>query len=85
MRLVIARNEKTQSVNFSGSFSEDEMNDVKLTEMERALLQDLGRPKQRGEFVNTWSIDGFVSEGGQPAEMGWGTHEKTMPPDGKRN
>lgn len=48
MRIVIARNEKTQSVNFSGSFSEAEMNDVKFTEMERALLQDLGRPKQRG-------------------------------------
>jgi len=38
--------------------------------------------KQRGEFVNTWSVDGFVSEGiFQPAEMGWGTHEKELPPD----
>ena len=42
-------------------------------------------PKQVGEFVNTWSIDGFVSEGGQPAEMGWGTHEKALPPDGRRH
>jgi homospermidine synthase len=32
------------------------------------------KPKKVGEFVNTWSIDGFVSEGSQPAEMGWGTH-----------
>jgi len=40
--------------------------------------------KQRGEFVNTWSIDGFVGEGCQPAELGWGTHEKTLPPDGHR-
>ena len=40
------------------------------------------RPKEVGEFVNTWSIDGFVSEGGQPAEMGWGTHEKALPSDG---
>jgi homospermidine synthase len=39
-------------------------------------------PKQQDEFVNTWSIDGFVSEGLQPAELGWGTHEKEMPPDG---
>jgi homospermidine synthase len=39
-------------------------------------------PKEVGEFVNTWSIDGFVSEGSQPAEMGWGTHEKGLPPDG---
>jgi homospermidine synthase len=42
-------------------------------------------PKDRGEFVNTWSVEGFVSEGSQPAELGWGTHEKAMPPDGRRN
>jgi homospermidine synthase len=40
-------------------------------------------PKQPGEFVNTWSIDGFVSEGSQPAELGWGTHERHFPPDGR--
>jgi len=39
-------------------------------------------PKRVGEFVNTWSIDGFVGEGCQPAELGWGTHEKALPPDG---
>jgi homospermidine synthase len=42
-------------------------------------------PKSPGEFVNTWSIDGFFSEGCQPAELGWGTHEKTLPPDGHRH
>jgi homospermidine synthase len=42
-------------------------------------------PKQLGEFVNTWSIDGFVGEGSQPSEMGWGTHEKNFPRDGKRH
>jgi homospermidine synthase len=42
-------------------------------------------PKQPGEFVNTWSIDGFVSEGCQPSEMGWGTHERNFPRDGKRH
>lgn len=40
------------------------------------------RPKAVNEFVNTWSIDGFVSEGCQPAELGWGTHEKLIPSDG---
>lgn len=40
--------------------------------------------KAVGEFVNTWSIDGFVSEGCQPAELGWGTHEKHFPDDGER-
>ncbi|AWK86883.1 homospermidine synthase [Azospirillum thermophilum] len=42
-------------------------------------------PKKVGEFVNTWSIDGFVGEGCQPAELGWGTHEKQLPPDGERH
>ena len=39
--------------------------------------------KQRCEFVNTWSVDGFVSEGCQPAELGWGTHEKSWPADAR--
>jgi homospermidine synthase len=39
--------------------------------------------KEPGEFVNTWSIDGFISEGSQPAELGWGTHERHFPPDGR--
>jgi homospermidine synthase len=42
-------------------------------------------PKELGEFVNTWSIDGFVSEGSQPAELGWGTHERHLPADGRRH
>lgn len=36
-------------------------------------------PKPRGVFVNTWSVEGFVSEGMQPAELGWGTAETWMP------
>ena len=40
------------------------------------------RPKPAGVFVNTWSVDGLLSEGFQPAELGWGTHEKKLPPDG---
>jgi homospermidine synthase len=40
-------------------------------------------PKLRGTFVNTWSVEGFVSEGMQPAELGWGTHETWMPDNGR--
>jgi len=36
-------------------------------------------PKDMDTFVNTWSVDGFISEGQQPAELGWGTHEKWLP------
>jgi homospermidine synthase len=42
-------------------------------------------PKPFGKFVNTWSVEGFVSEGLQPAETGWGTHEKALPPGGARH
>ena len=40
-------------------------------------------PKPLGTFVNTWSVEGFLSEGVQPAEPGFGTHERWMP-DGAR-
>ncbi len=42
-------------------------------------------PKPANNFVNTWSVDGFVSEGMQPAELGWGSHEKWMPDTGRRH
>ena len=40
------------------------------------------QPKPPDVFVNTWSVEGFLSEGMQPAELGWGTHEKWMPENG---
>jgi homospermidine synthase len=36
-------------------------------------------PKPLDAFWNTWSVEGFLSEGMQPAELGWGTHERWMP------
>jgi homospermidine synthase len=36
-------------------------------------------PKPMNVFVNTWSVEGFIAEGMQPAELGWGTNEKWMP------
>ena len=41
------------------------------------------RPKPLNVFVNTWSVEGFLSEGMQPAELGWGTHEKWIPENGR--
>jgi homospermidine synthase len=43
------------------------------------------RRKALGEFVNTWSVHGFVSEGRQPAELGWGSHERVLPPQARRH
>jgi len=31
------------------------------------------------EFINTWSVMGLLEEGCEPAQAGWGTHEKTIP------
>jgi homospermidine synthase len=42
------------------------------------------RPKAIGEFVNTWSVEGLINEGFLPAELGWGTHEKKLPPHGHK-
>lgn len=51
---------------------------------ERDSQQGLRR-KVDDEFVNTWSIDGFISEACQPAELGWGSHEQRLPSDGRRH
>jgi homospermidine synthase len=40
--------------------------------------------KMPGEFVNTWSCTALRYEALQPAELGWGTHEAGLPPDGRR-
>lgn len=42
-------------------------------------------PRKRGSFVNTWSVDGFISESFQPAELGWGSHERSFPAGGRRH
>ncbi len=58
---------------------------VKVIHIAERDTQTADMAKKPGEFVNTWSIDGFVGEGNQPAELGWGTHEKALPADGQRH
>jgi homospermidine synthase len=58
---------------------------IKVVHIAERDSQVANVPKQANEFVNTWSVDGFVSEGAQPAELGWGTHEKHFPVDGGRH
>ncbi len=41
--------------------------------------------KPVGTFVNTWSVEGFIAESFQPAELGWGSHERWFPPNGHRH
>jgi homospermidine synthase len=58
---------------------------IKVIHIAERDTQVADAPKQPNEFVNTWSVDGFVSEGAQPAELGWGSHEKHFPVDGARH
>jgi homospermidine synthase len=53
---------------------------VKVIQISERDTQRPKVPKQRDEFVNTWSVDGLISEGvHQPSELGWGTHERALP------
>ena len=58
---------------------------IKAIHIAERDTQVANSPKRPGEFVNTWSIDGFVGEGCQPAELGWGTHERALPADARRH
>ena len=52
---------------------------VKVIHISERDTQISNVPKLPSEFVNTWSVQGLHEEGVAPAEMGWGTHEKTLP------
>ncbi|VEF12309.1 homospermidine synthase [Pseudomonas fluorescens] len=52
--------------------------DVKVIHVAERDTQCSQRIKKPDEFVNTWSVDGFLSEGRQAAELSLGTHEKNM-------
>ena len=58
---------------------------VKVIHIAERDTQVAPRRKAKDEFVNTWSVDGFMSEGRQPAELGWGTHERHWPADAARH
>ncbi len=59
---------------------------VKVIHIAEYDSQVTSTPKEIGRFENTWSVDGFYSEGiNQPSEMGWGTHEKELPHDGHKH
>ena len=52
---------------------------IKVIHIAERDTQVANVPKAPNEFVNTWSVDGFVSEGAQPAELGWGTPREAFP------
>ena len=58
---------------------------VRVIHISESDTQRSAAPRQPDEFVNTWSIPGFVEEAAQPVEVGWGTHEKTLPEDARQH
>jgi homospermidine synthase len=52
---------------------------IKVIHVAERDTQVAAKRKQHGEFVNTWSVNGFIGEGLQPAELGWGLHERHFP------
>ncbi len=52
---------------------------VHLIQVSERDTQAAERPKRPNEFVNTWSIDGFIDELMQPSELSLGTAEPGRP------
>ena len=59
--------------------------EIRVIHIAERDTQTSGQRKVSGEFVNTWSVEGFIDEGLQPAELGWGSHEKHWPDDAGRH
>lgn len=71
----------TEAVSKEDFASMSHLTGVKVIHISERDTQIANRPKEVGEFLNTWSVEGFHEEGIAPAEIGWGTHEKTLPPN----
>jgi homospermidine synthase len=55
---------------------------VKVVHITESDTQHRAAPRQPGEAVNTWSIGALIGEAHLPSELGFGTHEAALPPDG---
>ena len=53
---------------------------VKVIHCSERDTQRADKAKSPDEFVSTWSPEGMWEESISPSEIGWGTHEKWMPP-----
>ena len=54
--------------------------DVRVIQIAERDTQSIAGPIRPNDFVNTWSVDGLISEAIQFAEMSKGTHEPTALP-----
>jgi homospermidine synthase len=91
-KLVGEEAEKVLSLIREGAFNRlAQALGVRVIHCSERDTQISSQPKRVDEFVNTWSVEGFREEGTTTAELGWGTHERWLPPtahrhvDGPRN
>lgn len=52
---------------------------IHVSEIDTQVMKNI--PENCKTFINTWSVIGLLEEGCEPAQAGWGTHEKTVPSD----
>ncbi len=57
---------------------------VKVIHISEKDTQISHLPKKPDEFANTWSVDGLYTESICASELGWGSHEITIPHFGER-
>ncbi|RXM22157.1 homospermidine synthase, partial [Citrobacter sp. AAK_AS5] len=57
---------------------------VKVVHCSEWDTQRADRAKSPDEFVSTWSVEAMWEESISPCELGWGTHEKWLPPSATR-
>lgn len=55
--------------------------DIRVIQISERDSQVRIAERAESEFVNTWSVEGLIVESLQPAELGWGTHERFYPQD----
>jgi homospermidine synthase len=53
--------------------------DVRVMQISQHDTQTSEQMRETSEFVNTWSVPGLIDELQRPAELGWGSHERTLP------
>ena len=56
--------------------------DIRVIQISERDTQVESIHREPDEFVCTWSVDGFITECLQAAELGWGSHEEQQIPSG---
>lgn len=58
--------------------------DIQVIQISECDTQRAPIRRAANEFVNTWSVPGFMTECRQDVELGWGTHEPVLPAGANR-